>query len=225
MLGCGDAKRPREAEAPRGRAQLTNSPTRQLTLKRQIVVIRRRRVVEWRTIPGRRRLADGGRRAPSDRRRIWTGRTVARRPDHSLAPRATALARLVPALEVGRPRIALGLTVVPHRAAADRAEGHPVGVHTAASRTHVRRRVRCGLLARRAGSRRGRRRARRCRSRPTRRPDHSATCGILALEVGGLRVPLPFPVVPHRSLALGTGRGGRRGVWGAGLSHLGCGCG
>ena len=223
MRGCGDAKRPREAEAPRGRAQLTKSLTHQLTLKRQIVVIRRRRVVEWRTIPGRRRLADGGRRAPSDRRRIWTGRTVARRPDHALASRSTAFARLVPALEVGRSWIALGLSVVPHRAAADRAERHPVGVHATASRARISRRGRRGLLARRAASRRGRRRARPWRSRPTRRPDHPATRGILALEVGGFRVPLPFPIVPHRSLALGTGGGGRCGVGGARLSHLGCG--
>jgi hypothetical protein len=203
--------------------QLTKSLTHQLTLKRQIVVIRRRRVVERRTIPGRRRLADGGRRTSSDRRGIWTGRTVTRRPDHSFASRSTALARLVPALEVGRSWVALGLAVIPHRAAADRAEGHPVGVHATASRARICRRGRCGLLARCAGSRRGRRRARRRRSRPTRRPDHTATRGILALEVRGFRVPLSFPIVPHRSLALGTGGGGRRGVGGAGLSHLGCG--
>ena len=78
------------------------------------------------------------------------------------------------------------------------------------------------LRARRPSARRGRRSGRRRPGRSARRPDHPAARGILALEVGGLRVPLSFPVVPHRSLALGTGRDRRSGVGraGAGSSRL-----
>ena len=115
--------------------QLTCSPL----LERQIVVVRRRRLVEWRAIPGRRRLAHGGRRASCDRRRIGARGAVARRPDDPFATRPAALARLVPTLEVRRPRVPLRRAVVPHRAAADGAEGHPVVVHPSTSRTRARR--------------------------------------------------------------------------------------
>ena len=212
--GLGIARSLGARGVPRPSIQLTSSPL----LERQIVVVRRRRVVERWTIPGGRRLAHGGRRASCGRRRVGARRAVARRPDDPFAPRAAALARLVPTLEVRRPRVALRRTVVPHRAAADGAEGHPIGVHSPTSRPRASRGP-PRLRARGAAPLRARRRTR-CRRRgSTRRPDYPAAAWILALEVGGLWISLPLAVVPHRALALGTGGDGRCGVWRGRLSH------
>src|SRR5258708_35938802 len=71
-------------------------------------------------------------------RRSWV-----RRPDHTLAPRTSALARLVAAFEVRCARIALALTIVPHGPAADRAEriAPGIGRGTSCHRRSGRRRL------------------------------------------------------------------------------------
>jgi hypothetical protein len=169
--------------------------------ERQVVVFVRRRVIrrgcaERRIEAGRRRWRS---RASRRRLRIWTRRAIARRPDHSLAARPTSLTRLVLALEVGRARIALAQPVVPHGAATDRTRRHSIGGRL--------RRDGAGCGDTRAGSRRGD-----SGSGAARRPDHSVALTVLALEVGRLRVALPFSVVPHRPLTPGTGRSRGLGV-------------
>src|SRR4051794_20310430 len=164
---------------------------------------------------------------------MGAGGAVARRPDHPFTPRTATFARLVPAFEVGCSWIALRRAVVPHRTTTDRAEGHSVLVQRRLRRTPGRsppgrlaRRCRWGGRARLPTARRTARRRARCGSgRRTWGPDHPATRGVLALEVGSLRVPLPLPVVPHRSLALGTTRDRRFGVGRTGLAHHDCGWG
>jgi len=197
----------------------------------QIVVVQRwpvphRRAVAGAIVSERR---SGGRAASRGRGRVWARRAVSRRPDHALATRSAALARLVAALEVGRARIALGGSVVPHRASADRAQRHTrrVDLWAAGARGTCRRGRRTG--GSRGGCapggstlRHGLRRARASRGGGVaRRPDHTIATAVLALEVGRLRVPLPLAIVPHRASALraaGDG-GGRLGL--NGLGHTG----
>jgi hypothetical protein len=162
------------------------------------------------------------------RRRVRAGRAVARGPDHPFAAGPASLARLVAALEVGRAWVALGGSVVPHRAAADRAQRHAGRVHSLAAGAgrcrarHSRRgRRTCaahGSTGRSAlRGRRGRRRACR-RRRRSRRPDHAIATAVLALEVRRLGIALPLAIVPHRaptSRAAGD-VGGRLGRYGLG---------
>ena len=156
-----------------------------------------------------------GRAAARSRRGIRARRAVARRPDHPLAAWTASLARLVAALEVRRARIALRGAVVPHRAAADRAERHAVGVdarggmRAGTGTRRQRRRARTSLAALSGRLRRGWR----CVARW---PDDPVAAPVLALEVRGLGVPLPLAIVPHRTPALGAagnvrGRRGRLG--------------
>jgi hypothetical protein len=199
--------------------------------ERQIVVVRRRGLIERRAVPGRRRLARDGSRASRDWWRIGARGAVAGWPDHPFAPWTATFARLVPAFEVGCSWIALRRAVVPHRPTTDRAEGHAVLVQRRLRRAPGRsprgrraRRRGWGCCARLPATRRTARcRARSGSGRRARGPDHPATRGVLALEVRSLRIPLPLPVVPHRSLALGTARDRRFGVGRTGLAHRDCG--
>jgi hypothetical protein len=206
--------------ATKDRRDHVSRPTRHppRVLEGKILLVPPRRLVRRRSVECRRRFLSwrGRRLAPRHRRRVRTRRAVARGPDHPFASRTAALARTIPTLEVRGARVALREPVVPHRAAANGTERHSIGRDARVARTgwgratgrrvargralRGLRRTGCGFLR---GSGRDRRRA-------ARGPDHPPALAILALEVGCLRVPLPFTVVPHRPAAF---RAGRRGGW------------
>src|SRR5688500_7389770 len=222
-------KRPREAPASRGRS-LTIPPSNQPThSERQIVVIQRR------PVPCRRSLTRcvvggwrGGRGAtPRYWRRVWAGRPVPRRPDDAFTAGPASLSRLVPALEVGRAGIALRCAVVPHRAAADRTQWHPVGIDawsgdgTLAARWARRRLGRGRPRGRTLGW--ARRSWRDCRcpgcDGPARASDHAVASAVLALEVGRLRIALALAVVPHLAPTLRAVGNRAGGVGRVGFGH------
>ena len=229
ILGAGRATAP-GAGASRGRSPTSaHAHSRIRALERHVVVVQRRPVPRGRAfawdVVGRWR--GGGRAAARDRRRVWARRAVPRRPDDAFTSGTPSFARLVPALEVGRARIAFRGAVVPHRTATDRAQRHPVGADTWAGArilpaSGVRRRLGRGRLRRRTLGwirRSCRARLRSRWGRVSRRPDHAVAPAILALEVGRPGVALALAVVPHRAPALrAVGNGGDR-VGGDGLGH------
>lgn len=156
--------------------------------ERKVVLVEGRCVA----IVGRRR--DVPRRSGPQWRRVRAARSIPRRPNDAFASRTAPLSRLVLALEVGGAWVPLGGAIIPHRAAAHRTGWRTI--HHRACRAHGRRRSRW------------RRRA----NGTARRPDDAVAILVLALEVGRLRIALGHPIVPHRSLTLGAGRGRHREI-------------